>query len=166
MKISRNELLHGIELEKREISMDTYVTKGMSFSNDKLYCNITSEIIPNGFKVNVLLTFFLQNDCDRCLEQFENKQEPSFDIILTTEPEKHVDNDLDIIHFPETRSKIDLRKSFQDVILLEKAIKYLCKKECKGLCQNCGVNLNMDECNCSIISSDNSFGILQNIIKQ
>ncbi|MDD2220922.1 MAG: DUF177 domain-containing protein [Clostridia bacterium] len=34
-------------------------------------------------------------------------------------------------------------------IFLELPMKALCKEDCKGLCPDCGINLNLDSCNCA-----------------
>ncbi len=38
--------------------------------------------------------------------------------------------------------------------LMNVPVKYLCREDCKGLCPNCGVNLNEKSCHCDEIPSD------------
>ena len=165
MKLFRNELVDGISHKQYEFPVNSLTIKGINIVRDKMYCNITSEVIPNGFKIDGVLTFYLMNSCDRCLEQFEEKYNPKFELLLTSNIDLIKKNNLDIIHFPESMTEIDLVYTFDEFILLEKPIKFLCKKECKGLCQYCGVNLNLSACDCRNLSKDNTFNILQNFVK-
>lgn len=41
---------------------------------------------------------------------------------------------------------IDLAEVFRDYFLLSIPIKYICKPDCKGVCVECGQNLNLGEC--------------------
>ena len=45
-------------------------------------------------------------------------------------------------------AKIDLKKIVDDVIIMNTPIVFLCKEDCKGLCPNCGANLNDGGCKC------------------
>ena len=49
-------------------------------------------------------------------------------------------------------------------ILLELPSKFLCNDDCKGLCQNCGKNLNKGECDCSKSNVDPRLDILKQLI--
>ena len=60
------------------------------------------------------------------------------------------DNDsIDISYLPLEADKIDITKDVRDYALLAIPMKKLCKEDCKGLCVNCGKNLNEGDCNCS-----------------
>lgn len=43
---------------------------------------------------------------------------------------------------------IDVTEVIENNIIIELPIKRLCKENCKGLCQQCGVNLNFSKCKC------------------
>ena len=45
--------------------------------------------------------------------------------------------------------EFDLKPLFQELILLELQMKIICKEDCKGLCSNCGTNLNEKSADCS-----------------
>jgi len=165
MKLSRNELAAGISHKEYEFPVESLTIKGINICREKMYCNITSEVIPNGYKIDGLLTFFLMNSCDRCLEHFEEKYNPKFELWLTSDIDLIKENNFDIIHFSESITVIDLVDIFHEFILLEKSINFLCKKECKGLCQYCGVNLNLDTCDCRNLSKDSSLNVLQKFVQ-
>ena len=51
---------------------------------------------------------------------------------------------------------MDLTEDVRDDILLAFPSRCLCRAECKGLCPDCGQNLNARECDCRSEASDES----------
>ena len=43
---------------------------------------------------------------------------------------------------------IDLTKIVNDRIIMNEPVNFLCRENCKGICVNCGVNLNEESCKC------------------
>ncbi len=46
------------------------------------------------------------------------------------------------------KDRIDLTKIVTDAISMNLPLNFLCKEDCKGICLNCGVNLNDCDCKC------------------
>ena len=44
-------------------------------------------------------------------------------------------------------------------------INYLCSEDCKGLCPDCGCNLNRETCSCDIDNVDPRLAVLKNFLK-
>lgn len=63
---------------------------------------------------------------------------------------------------PEARN-IDVLQDAVDALLLAVPVKILCKENCKGLCPNCGKNLNDGPCFCRPESRDSRWDALKNI---
>ena len=72
--------------------------------------------------------------CSRCLEEFHDVR-PS---------EYHFEFDL-----KDNLEYIDLGEEIRQELLLANPAKILCKKDCKGICPGCGVNLNLEKCKCN-----------------
>ena len=97
--------------------------------------------------------------CTRCLEpvKFPVKCAVTAHFIPGSEPEnEHGEvelhaSDIDIEYYDESR--VDITQSVHDQILLALPLVCLCKKDCKGLCPECGKNLNLGPCGCSGESS-------------
>ena len=92
--------------------------------------------------------------CDRCLAIFQKQQQiPIHQIMLPThkktgkkdDPEDDVDDE-DIGFY--TDGEVDLNGIVKEYILLTQQMVNLCTDTCKGLCQNCGKNLNNGPCRC------------------
>ena len=71
--------------------------------------------------------------CSRCLEEFHEVQEIEyyFDFEITPELEY-----------------VDLGEEIRQEMILANPARILCKKDCKGICSGCGVNLNLEQCKC------------------
>ena len=59
--------------------------------------------------------------------------------------------DLPFALYYETKEveEIETLDNLREVLILDHPIAYVCKEDCKGLCPNCGVNLNETACTCS-----------------
>lgn len=55
----------------------------------------------------------------------------------------------DRLHFPPEDKEIDISKPLRDMVHVEITLDVICDPSCKGLCLECGTNLNKSSCNCS-----------------
>lgn len=82
--------------------------------------------------------------CSRCLTLVRHNINVEIQEIITN----NMDNrDDDVIFI--NKDQIDLSQIIENNILFSIPIKILCKEDCKGLCQHCGVNKNISHCNCN-----------------
>ena len=44
---------------------------------------------------------------------------------------------------------LDMDEQLIEELLVEFPLRFLCKEDCRGLCQRCGKNLNDGECDCA-----------------
>jgi uncharacterized protein len=58
--------------------------------------------------------------------------------------------------------EIDLDPIVLEQIVLQIPIKPLCREACKGLCPQCGADLNVESCECRVDSGDLRFAVLKN----
>ncbi|PPD66627.1 hypothetical protein GOBAR_DD36495 [Gossypium barbadense] len=72
----------------------------------------------------------------------------------------------DRLYFPPERKEIDISKHIRDLVHLEITINAVCDPSCKGICLECGTNLNTCSCSCSDNVKDNTFGPLGILRKQ
>ncbi len=86
--------------------------------------------------------------CDRCLEGYEWPLQDKIDILCTTDPGL-VKNDQDDVYLITAASKeVDITESIRQSLIIALPQKKLCQKKCKGLCPSCGINLNLEVCQC------------------
>jgi uncharacterized metal-binding protein YceD (DUF177 family) len=61
---------------------------------------------------------------------------------------RHADVDLDEETYPLVGDQLDLRPLVRDALLLELPLAPLCREDCRGLCAQCGTDLNSGPCEC------------------
>ena len=86
--------------------------------------------------------------CDRCLEDVPTV----FDLHIQRkldmkQSEEDRIKDLDESNFI-TQTELDVDQLVYDEVLIEWPLKVLCKEDCKGICSQCGANLNHETCSC------------------
>jgi uncharacterized protein len=80
--------------------------------------------------------------CALCLEEFQLKIETEFEEIFTYPNYPLSENEALI---PEN-GFLDLEQMIGDYLMLEFPINPICKEDCRGLCNDCGQNLNLGIC--------------------
>src|SRR5262245_10419423 len=92
--------------------------------------------------------------CDRCLAEVAIPAEPIFDLIYTPsetsggqigELELH-ERDLGLATYEN--DEINLDDLVLEQIELGLPARLLCREECRGLCPQCGADLNVEQCDC------------------
>lgn len=81
--------------------------------------------------------------CDRCLAEFEREFTGQYQHTLVTELESDSDE-----YTVVEDMLLDLDELVTLDVVLEYPTKVLCSPECKGLCAQCGADLNKGDCGC------------------
>lgn len=89
------------------------------------------------------VTTRLRLSCSRCLEVFYT----DIDIEICEKFSSNLSNKDDEINFIEG-DVININNIIENSIEMALPIKKLCNEDCKGLCYNCGINLNLSSCEC------------------
>jgi len=99
------------------------------------------ESLTDGIVVDGELSVPWSDSCRRCLARATG------DVVCEVhELYQHVITDPDA--FEIVGDQIDLRRMVSENILLEAPIAPLCRPDCAGLCPTCGIDLNVDSCDC------------------
>lgn len=114
-------------------------------------CKTSMEYIMN---VHVEYTF--KTDCDRCLNSTISNMKSSLSAKLERYKEipsedKEEEQD-DIIY--HDNGLLDIEKYVLMEVLSSLPMKTVCKKDCKGICPQCGVDLNEKSCDCVVENID------------
>jgi len=109
---------------------------------------ITGEILSKTEIVELKAKIYVEYsaDCDRCGEKATKHYCFEVRKTLVTELANGEESD-DVIVIPDMR--FDLREFTRAEVVLGLPTKHLCREDCKGVCSNCGKNLNEGECSCS-----------------
>ncbi len=93
--------------------------------------------------------------CSRCLEPLHYKLRSNVSSryvpgqetdSLDSDVELHA-SDIEVEYY--TGDQIDLTQAVYDQIMLSLPLARLCRKDCQGICSQCGVNRNKKNCQCS-----------------
>jgi len=91
--------------------------------------------------------------CGRCLDDFRLPVDASFDVLYLPhaqnagEGEVEIeDDDLTTAYYRD--DEIDLAQLVREQFYLAIPMKPLCREGCRGLCAQCGTNLNTGSCDC------------------
>lgn len=109
--------------------------------------------------VTAEITAHVYSQCARCLEPVDAPIEATMDAEFVREPEP---SDPDLYSFEGFT--IDITEAVKDALVLELPLRFLCKEDCKGLCPQCGTNLNTGSCACQREDDDNPFSVLRSIV--
>lgn len=61
---------------------------------------------------------------------------------------------------------VDITEVVREALLLSLPMTTLCKEECKGLCDICGIDKNTQECSCEEQKINPRFAVLQGLLKK
>jgi len=126
-----------IELQDLEIQNEERIKIEDNLSYDLHLYNVdTSTILLQG-----KLSTTIRCECDYCLEYFKHK-------IEIKEVCHMYENITDVI--------IDLTDDIREDILIDFPQRHRCSENCKGLCQCCGTNLNINKCRCFDTTDENN----------
>lgn len=94
--------------------------------------------------------------CSRCLADYNSFVDTSFTIFFRKETgvAASAEDDLelgemDLMSSTYSGDEIDLTHEIEEQIVMEIPSKSLCNDDCKGLCHECGIDLNVSGCSCS-----------------
>jgi uncharacterized protein len=123
---------------------------------------------PGRYRVAGHLTGEVELACSRCLEPFTLPIASDFDLRYVPrtenvgEGEREVEED-DLATAFYDDEQIDVTHLITEQFQLALPMKALCTEACKGLCPNCGTNLNTGSCDCNVKWEDPRLAALRNL---
>jgi uncharacterized protein len=118
--------------------------------------------------VEARITGEVELECTRCLREATHRLDVPLKAAFVTEEnytsEKEAEvrsADLDVSVYDG--EEIDLADLVREHILLDLPTQILCREDCKGLCQQCGANLNEVNCHCEENETDPRWSALKNL---
>lgn len=111
----------------------------------------------------------LQLECGRCLDTFEIPVDSAFELRYvpaaanTGEGEREVEED-DLTTAFYKDEALDLGELMHEQFVLALPMKPLCSEGCRGLCPQCGTNLNKAACDCAPAWKDPRLAALQGLL--
>lgn len=123
------------------------------------------EVIINGRLVTEL-----EFQCSRCLKNFNRHMDVNIDLVyhpleeITAERHALKDDEMETGFY--TGAEIDLQDVLKEQILLNINMKPLCDDNCRGICPQCGNDLNKQGCSCEKKEVDPRFQVLKQFLEK
>ncbi len=90
-------------------------------------------------------------ECSRCLEPYADKLHGELNFIVRKADARAVmsaDDGEDVILLHPNDNVVDMTDQIRQVLTLALPMKPICSEGCRGLCPDCGANLNEETCDC------------------
>jgi uncharacterized protein len=123
----------------------------------------------DAFRVKGRAVTRVEMQCGRCLDSFEMPVDTSFElryvpaIDAETEPEREIaEDDLTTAFYRE--GSLDVIEMLREQFQLALPMKPLCSEACRGLCPQCGGNLNSTDCGCRPVWEDPRLAVLKGLL--
>lgn len=110
--------------------------------------------------------------CSRCVTRFVTPlrltiEEEFFPLIdINTGREVPLPEDADGAFRIDANHMLDLTEVLRQCVITDTPMKPLCQPECRGLCRECGANLNRETCRCSAEHGDPRWKSLTALLNQ
>jgi len=124
----------------------------------------TGRIVNLGglLKLNGKLHFDFSSNCLRCLKRVET----AIDVAVEENFVEISKSDEVVDAYTFEVNTVDIDKPLLDNIILALPMSVICSESCKGLCENCGTDLNLKNCSCDKSKIvDPRMGILKDYFK-
>lgn len=124
---------------------------------------------PHGVLTQVHVSGDIEFACTRCLTSFEQPLGLDFEeeyfqsVDVNTGMRLPAPEEPDAFRIDESH-RLDLADAMREYALLELPAAPRCREDCKGLCPECGMNLNEGDCDCERESFDERFAALSKLL--
>lgn len=126
---------------------------------------------PRGILVTGKLDLDVEAACSRCLDTFVRHETIEIDeefvpvVDVNTGVALADEEDPDAFRLTSLH-ELDLTEAIRQYAILESPLQELCREDCKGLCSNCGANLNLGRCGCDATSDGGPRGNLGSLLAE
>jgi uncharacterized protein len=115
--------------------------------------------------VRVALQGVLDQECRRCLEPVAVPVEEELTLLFVP-PGETAEEDEEVRILPKDMMELDLGAAIREELVLSQSPFALCRLDCRGLCPQCGVNLNEETCQCRMEEPDPRWDTLRALNKE
>jgi uncharacterized protein len=126
---------------------------------EPLTVGATAELVDGQIHIAGHLQTRIELVCSRCLEPVNEEINRDFDLFyrpvvsIAREEEVHLKQDDTEVGFFQG-SGLFLADVLAEQVNLAIPMKVICRSDCRGLCPQCGANLNSEDCRCEIHTRD------------
>ena len=163
MNVAIIDLYEGINEFEYEVPPQNYDLAEVGSFSGPIRLKIFVDRLENLYRFKISASADIEFTCDRCLEPFLSHVNAMIEQIYHLGVDD-IGSD-EIIILPGNSREINITEAIEESIVLNRKIKQLCKVDCKGLCSNCGINLNLKNCDCHLENVDPRLEKLKSLLK-
>jgi uncharacterized protein len=130
-----------------------------------------AQLMHTNFGILVRANLFAQTSlaCDRCLEKYDAQLTASFAEeflpVVDVATGRPVQSErTEETFFLTPNHVVDMTEAVRQHLLISMPMHQLCDEECRGLCPQCGANLNVNPCSCDR-DEESSFSALADLLR-
>lgn len=137
-------------------TLDELGTTSARVRDGRVAVELVLESLPEGVMAAGDVTFAWTGECSRCLKPVSGDAAARLRELFEEEPEEGETYRLDI-------DRLDLEPAVRETVMLELPLQPLCRPDCKGLCAQCGADLNDGDCGCEVQTGDPRWAALDDL---
>lgn len=163
MKVNIQKLSEGIHEVSEEVSAEDLGLSQNIKTSENLVVNAFVDRFEDSFRVKLNVKADLIEQCDKCLADYKSQFDENGEQIYQVGKGEYEDDDIEVL--PDNTRELDLSNLINEVFLINRPIQNTCKEDCRGLCPDCGKNLNLTTCDCKSERIDPRLEKLKSLIK-
>lgn len=117
---------------------------------EPLAVELEARSVGEGVLVRGRIRALLRLECRRCLKELVHEVDDPVDLLF--EPIRDEEEELalsgEVYPLPARGDDLDLRPALREQLLLRVPDHVVCDESCRGLCPQCGADLNQTACSC------------------
>jgi uncharacterized protein len=148
-----------------EISPDDALWEGLGVTlQEPLRVELEARSVGEGVLVRGTMRTKLEMECRRCLVSVPWRLDERVDLLY--EPLDEADEQAlggEVYALPARGSELDLGPALREQLLLSVPEFVVCREECRGLCPQCGAELNQGTCDCEPVRAGDPWEALKKL---
>lgn len=127
--------------------------------------DLTAQELGDDVLVRGTLQTTLNASCRRCLQPVELGLDEEITLLFHEPAGDEEDEDVggEVYELPARGDTLDLGEPLREQLLLRAPAYVVCREECRGLCPQCGTNLNQTTCECVPEEGPSPWDALKNL---
>jgi uncharacterized protein len=164
LKVSLTALDRGDVHVREQVSPDDPMWEGAGLTlAAPLDVDLTARSVGEGVYLRGRLRTTVRLACRRCLTSVEQPVDDVVDLLFEPLGPDDVGADGEVYPLPERGDEVDLRDAVREQLLLRAPEFVLCTEACRGLCPQCGTDLNTGDCDCVPVQAESPWNALKNV---
>jgi uncharacterized protein len=165
LNLSLSAVARGPVRIQEEIPPDHPAWDGSGIAlEEPLKVDLEARPVGEGVLVRGEMRTVLSAECRRCLTPLSVPLEDTVDLLYEPLSEdEEVELGGEVYPIPALGDRLDLGPAIRELLLLRRSEFVVCSEHCRGLCSQCGTDLNVGACECVPEPRESSWGALKNI---